>query len=94
MSDLETRFVFFLRCECKMIMPEQTPIPGKQMPRDEQTMTANAQVFKPVDNLFVLAEEAVKALEPMLAAAREEIRGRVTVEGRVSAPLLEVHQHE
>ncbi|OYX23136.1 MAG: acyl-CoA dehydrogenase [Rhodobacterales bacterium 32-66-7] len=60
------------------------------MPHDGQTMTEAAMMPDVLD----LTAAVLPELDGLFASARETLRARVTAAGRLSAPALEVHQHQ
>ena len=60
------------------------------MPHDGQTMTETAALRDVLD----LSAAVLPELDTLFSAARETLRGGVTVAGRLSAPALEEHQHQ
>ncbi|OZA18692.1 MAG: hypothetical protein B7Y02_01385, partial [Rhodobacterales bacterium 17-64-5] len=60
------------------------------MPHDGQTMTKAAMMPDVLD----LTAAVLPELDGLFASARETLRARVTAAGRLSAPALEVHQHQ
>ncbi|WP_431298380.1 acyl-CoA dehydrogenase family protein [Tabrizicola sp. BL-A-41-H6] len=58
------------------------------MPHDGQTMTQSAALT----NLLALTAAALPEVEALLASARENVRGEVTVASKVSPALMEEHQ--
>lgn len=59
------------------------------MPHDGQPMTASPLLA----NLLSLTAEALPEVETLFTTARENLRGMVTVAGKVSAQALEEHQY-
>ncbi len=62
------------------------------MPHDGQTMTQTATQTAILTDLLALTGAALPEVEALLSDARDAVRGRVTVAGKVSAPALEQHQ--
>ncbi len=62
------------------------------MPHDGQTMTQTATQTAILTDLLALTEATLPEVEALLSDARDAVRGRVTVAGKVSAPALEQHQ--
>jgi (2S)-methylsuccinyl-CoA dehydrogenase len=62
------------------------------MPHDGQTMTQPATQTAILTDLLALTEAALPEVEALLADARETVRAKVTVAGKISAPALEAHQ--
>ncbi|WP_226782167.1 acyl-CoA dehydrogenase family protein [Oceaniglobus trochenteri] len=61
------------------------------MPRDADQMTATPD--QPLlEDLPALCEEALTALDALIAKATETLRGKVMAGGKVSGPLIETHQ--
>ena len=61
------------------------------MPHDGQDMTLSADAVL-LDDLLGLTEAALGPVETILEKATSSVRHMVTVDGRVSAPLIEAHQ--
>ena len=59
------------------------------MPHDGQTMTQSPLLA----DILGLTQSALPEVEALFVTARENLRGMVTIAGKVSAPALEEHQY-